>query len=145
MTPLTSNIMSLGQEARYTMASCFLVGSILVLTGVAMGLKVGRRVIAPSVRGHPTYSILGDDIVLPYRLEMAGMGAMMVSAGIYSFTSFHSTSASLGGWLTGAIAVGCALTIPRHYRAVEDFQRWDYVLISEAQARIGEAGEGHAG
>lgn len=139
-SPLTSNVLSLGSSARYTMATCFLVGSTLVLIGVAMGLKVGRRTIAPRICDHPTYSVLGDDIVLPYRLEMAGMGAMMVSSGIYSWTSFHSTSASLGGWLTLVITIGCAMTIPIFYRAVKDFEKWDNVLITEAQSRIEGAG-----
>lgn len=140
---LTSNVVALGDQARYTMASCFLVGSVLVLTGVVLGLRVGPLTIKPSVADHATASVLGDDIVLPYRLEMAGMGAMVVSSGIYSWTSFGSTTGSLGGWLTGGIALACALTTTSFYRAVEVFQRWDNTLITEAQARL-EAGDGCA-
>lgn len=143
--PLTSNVITLGSEARYTMASCFLVGSGLVLTGVASGLKVGRRTIMPQVRDHPTCAILGDDIVFPYRVEMAGMSAMMVSSAIYSWTSFQSTTGSLGGWLTGGIALACALTIHQFYRAIQAFQKWDFVLISEAMARLEKGGTCDAG
>lgn len=139
--PLTSNVASLGDEARYTMASCFLVGSALVLAGVVSGGQVGGRTIMPSVADHPTASVLGDDIVFPYRIEMAGMSAMMVSSGIYSWTSFNTTTGSLGGWLTGGIAVACALTIDQFYRSVEAFQKWDHILISEAKARIDKAGD----
>lgn len=139
--PLTSNVLTLGDEARYTMATCFLVGSAIVLTGVALGARVGRWTVARDVSEHLTAKWLGDDIVLPYRLEMAGMGAMMVSSSIYAWTSFQSTTGSLGGWLTLCIAVLCGLSVISFYRAVKVFQRWDTTLISEAEARL-EAGDG---
>lgn len=137
---LTSNVMALGDEARYTMATCFLVGSAIVLTGVALGARVGRWVVARDVSEHVTATWLGDDIVLPYRLEMGGMGAMAVSSGIYSWTSFQSTTGSLGGWLTLGIALLSGLSVIPFYRAVEVFQRWDTTLIMEATARL-EAGD----
>jgi hypothetical protein len=136
---LTSNVTVLGDSARYTMATCFLVGSVIVLSGALLGAHVGRWVIAREVSEHLTAQWLGDDIVLPYRVEIAGMSAMAVSSGIYSWTSFQSTAGSLGGWLTGGIAVLCGLSVISFYRAVTVFQRWDHTLISEAEARL-EAG-----
>jgi hypothetical protein len=137
---LTSNVLALGDVARYTMATCFFVGSVLVLTGVALGSRLGPWRIARRVRYHATASVLGDDIVLPYRIEMGGMSAMAVSSGIYAWTSFQSTAGSLGGWLTLGIAVLCVLSVISFYRAAEVFQRGDTTLIREAEARL-EAGD----
>lgn len=133
---LTSNVLTLGDQARYTMATCFLVGSILVLTGSALGLRVGSKHVGVGIHDHLTASILGDDVVLPYRLAMAGMGAMVVSSTIYAWTSFQSTTGSLGGWLTGGMAAWCLTCIVTFSKALSVFRRQDALLISEAQARI---------
>lgn len=135
---LTSNVKVLGDQARYTMAICFLIGSIIVLTGATLGLRLGVKdwVIKRDVSEHLTDRALGDDIVLPYRVEMAGLSAMFVSSSIYSWTSFQSTTGSLGGWLTLGIAVCCGLSVISFYRAVKVFQQWDHTLISEAEARL---------
>jgi hypothetical protein len=133
---LTSNVTVLGATPRYTMGTCFLIGSTLVMLGALMGAKVGKHVINPDVRDHLTAGVLGDDIVFPYRLSMAGMSAMIVSAGIYTWTSFQSTAGSLGGWLTAGIVVLCVTSIPWFYVTVRRFQKWDHLLITEAQARV---------
>jgi hypothetical protein len=142
---LTSNVIALGDSARYTMATGFLVGVLLVLCGAAMGSKIFGWTVKFDVSDHITAKWLGDDIVLPYRIEMAGMGAMSVSSSLYSFTSFGSTSGSLGGWLTGGIAVASILSIMQWSNAIGLFQKWDHTLISEAEARLEEAGDGDAG
>lgn len=136
---LTSNVLTLGDEARYTMATCFLVGSTLVLIGVVLGLKVGPWRLGQGTHNHATASVLGDDIALPYRLEMAGMFAIAVSSGIYSWTSFQFTTGSFGGWLSLGVALLCTSSISIWYRAVAAFQQWDHTLITEAMARL-EAG-----
>lgn len=134
---LTSNVSVLGDSARYTMATCFFVGSLLVLTGATLGTRIGRWTMGGKVSDHPTHAVLGDDITLPYRLSMAGMGAMTVSSGIYAWTSFQSTTGSLGGWLTGGIAALCAITIIWFYRAVDQFTRWDQLLTERYRVRAG--------
>lgn len=140
---LTSNVSALGAQTRFTMAICFAVGSFLVLTGATLGMRVGKWRVVHGVHEHLTSSVLGDDIVLPYRLAMAGMGAMAVSLSIYSSTSFKSTTGSLGGWLTGVLAIACAITIPWFYRRVRQFERWDATLISDALTRL-ELGDDRA-
>lgn len=134
--PLTSNVASLGMQTRFTMASCFLVGSTLVLASAALGARVWRWRIAPAVHDHLTCEVLGDDISLPYRLSMAGMFATAVSMAIYAATSFKSTTGSLGGWLTGMLAAACVITIPWFYVRVRTFTRNDATLISDAMARL---------
>lgn len=138
---LTSNVLAIGDQARYTMATCFFVGSILVLIGSSLGLTVRRYTVAEQVSTHATASVLGDDIVFPYRLSMAGMGAMIVSSSIYFYTSFGNTFGSLGGWLTLAITTASIGSIVTFYRAVTTFERWDRILISEARARIADRGD----
>lgn len=133
---LTSNVSALGESTRLTMSTCFLVGSSLVLIGSALGMNVFGRCLRPATCEHLTSAVLGADITLPYRLEMAGMGATAISLMIYSTTSFKSTTGSLGGWLTGGLAIACVLTIPWFYRRVSQFEKWDATLISEAKARL---------
>lgn len=140
---LTSNVTALGDSPRYTMATCFLIGSVLMLAGATLGLRIGRRRLSPHVHDHLTAEVLGDDIVFPYRLSMAGMGAMIVSSSIYWWTSFQSTFGSLGGWLTLAITSICVVCIPWFLIAAHRFTKWDRILITEAQARI-DAGESSA-
>lgn len=142
---LTSNVTALGNTPRYTMAVCFLVGSALVLTGVALGARVGPWTVKRDVVEHVTAKWLGDDVVLPYRIEMAGLSAMAVSSSIYAWTSFQSTAGSLGGWLTLGIAVLCGLSVVSFYRALEVFQKWDTTLISEAEARLKAGDDADAG
>jgi hypothetical protein len=132
---LTSNVTALGETTRTTMATCFFVGSSLVVIGAALGMDVFGRCLRPSTCEHLTSSVLGDDITLPYRLSMAGMSATSIALMIYSTTSFQSTG-SLGGWLTGALAVASAITVPWFYRRVRQFEKWDATLISEAKSRL---------
>lgn len=134
--PLTSNVISLGQGARFTMASCFMVGSALVLIGSMLGATFGRWTINPTTKDHLTAEVLGDDIVFPYRVAMAGWAALTVSLGIYAWTSFQVTIGSLGGWFT-AIGTGASIgTILTLNRAAKVFEKWDYILISEAHAAV---------
>lgn len=134
---LTSNVASLGVQTRYTMSTCFLVGASLCLVGASLGLKVRGRVIMDAVRNHLTSEVLGDDITLPYRLEIAGMSAIGISFVIYAWTSFQTTYGSLGGWLTALLAVGCGVTSLWFNNRVRTFAKQDGVLIADAQARLG--------
>lgn len=134
--PLTSNVISLGQGARFTMASCFMVGSALVMLGSLLGATFGRWTISPTTKCHLTSDVLGDDVVLPYRVGMAGWAALMVSLAIYAGTSFQVTIGSLGGWFT-AIGAGASIgTILALHKAAAVFEKWDYILISEALAAV---------
>jgi hypothetical protein len=133
---LTSNVLILGDQARYTMATCFFVSSLLVLTGATLGSRVGKWTVKRDVAEHLTAKWLGDDIVLPYRIEMAGMSAGIVSSTIYFATSFTNTAGSLGGWLTMGISILCAMSIPQWNRAVRVFELWDYTLVTEARGRL---------
>lgn len=140
---LTSNVTALGTPTRYTMATCFLVGSTLVLIGASLGAKLGPLRIMPKVADHLTSEVLGDDVALPYRLSMSGMFAIAVAMTIYSMTSFQSTTGSLGGWLTGGLAIACIVMEPLLYHRVQTFEKWDSTLITEAMTRLGrvDAGE----
>ncbi|MGK2880615.1 MAG: hypothetical protein ACSLE6_07400 [Mycobacterium sp.] len=135
-SPLTSNVIALAPQTRYTMAGCFIVGSMLAMIGSLLGAHVGRWTFGKNVREHLTAPVLGDDVGLPYRVAIAGLSATMVSFAIYSETSFQSTAGSLGGWLTGSLAAACILTIVMLYRSMRTFEKWDSVLISEAKARL---------
>ena len=134
---LTSNVMSLGGGPRFTMGLCFLVGSTLVITSALLGTHVGWFRIMPSVFDHPTADVLGDDVVLPYRIGMAGMGATATSSFIYSVTSFQSTTGSLGGWLTGMVCAACIVSIPWFFHRTTLFNRHNGVLIADAKVRLG--------
>lgn len=142
--PLTSNVVAMGHTARYAMATCFLVGSTLILIGALMGTRIGRWIFMPKVRDHLTSEVLGDDVSLPYSLAMVGLGATMVSALIYSSTSFKSTTGSLGGWLTGALALACIITAPLLNLLRKRFEGNDSRLITEALARL-NGGDDDAG
>lgn len=136
---LTSNVTSLTGATRTTMAWTFLIGSLIVLASCTLGMRVFGRTIKSAVRDHPTCDALGDDISLPYRLATAGLATVAVGAGIYSLTSFTSatgTTASLGGWLTGGVAVMSTLTIGLMHTRTRFFEKWDAVLIHEARARM---------
>lgn len=135
--PLTSNVAAMSMLMRHTMAACFVIGAALMLTGAALGVRfAGRWTIAPRVRHHATAPMLGDDVSLPYRLGSAGMFALAISMGIYSLTSFQSTTGSLGGWLTGLLAIAAALTILWLFTRTRDFERNEATLLAEVQARI---------
>lgn len=135
--PLTSNVVSLGEGARFTMASCFMVGSALVLIGSSLGATVlGRWTISPATKDHLTAEVLGDDIVLPYRVGMAGWAALTMSLSIYAWTSFQVTIGSLGGWFTAIGSAASLGTILALYRAATVFEKWDRTLISEAAAAV---------
>lgn len=138
---LTSNVTALGSQTRYTMATCFLVGSVLVLAGATLGARVGRRRIVPSIHDHITAEVLGDDITLPYWLACAGLFATSVAAAIYSWTSFGSTTGSLGGWLTGTMAFACWGTIAGLVSRNQAFATHNALLISEAIAQIERRGD----
>ncbi|MGA5467191.1 hypothetical protein [Mycobacterium sp. NPDC050041] len=138
--PLTSNVASLSVSTRYTMAGCFLVGASMMLIGALLGAEIGRWRVMRSVHDHMTCEVLGDDIVFPYWVGIAGMGTTMVSLSIYSWTSFRSTTGSLGGWLTAALALACFITIPWFFTRLRKFERDDADLIARAKARL-EAGQ----
>jgi hypothetical protein len=138
--PLTSNVLALGHGARYTMATCFAVGSGMVLCGALLGARFGRWQIMRRVRDHVTCEILGDDIALPYWLSIGGGFAVAVSWGIYSQTSFKSTTGSLGGWLTLTLCLAFASILPKLYKRIHRFQREEKTLIREAIASLQERG-----
>jgi hypothetical protein len=96
----------------------------------------GKWTISPSTKDHLTSEVLGDDIVLPYRVGMAGWAALTVSLGIYAWTSFQVTVGSLGGWFTAIGSIASFGTILAFYRAVTVFEKWDTTLISEAHAAV---------
>lgn len=138
--PLTSNVTALGLQTRYTMATCFLVGSTLVLASSTLGARIGRYRIMRRVHDHITGDVLGDDITLPYWLSSAGLFAVGVAMGIYASTSFKSTTGSLGGWLTATLALACAGTIAQLVVRIQAFTRHNDLLITEAIAQIERRG-----
>lgn len=143
--PVTSNIASLDQGTRFTMAVCFLIGSVCVLTGSVMGSHLWRWDIVPGVSEHIAAPRLGDDIRLPYMFGVLGMFAIGVSTAIYSTTSFSSTLGSLGGWLTSSIATACALMGWEYIKRIRQYSRTLKVVVSEAVANVIARGEDDAG
>lgn len=133
---LTSNVIGMSDQQRYSMAVCFLVGSTLALTGAAMGLQRNGYGFMRGVSDNITSSRLGDDVQLPYTFGAAAMVAMSVSLGIYAWTSFHSTVGSLGGWLTGAMTFGCAEMLGVFVFRIRQFTRVRRGVITEAVQRI---------
>lgn len=133
---VTSNVAEMSVVTRYTMGVCFIIGSTLVLTASTLGVQVGRWTIAPRVRHHATAPLLGDDISLPYRLACAGLFAVCVSMAIYSWNSFQSTTGSLGGWLTGLLAIFAVVTAPMLFRRIREFERNEAMLLAEVRTRI---------
>lgn len=142
---VTNNIAELAAVTRYTMAGCFLIGSSLVLTGALLGTRLGHWHLARRVRNHPTAALLGDDITLPYWLSIFGLFAVSVSMGIYSSTSFKTTTGSLGGWLTATLAFAAMATLPLLYRRITEFERNEATLLTEVQAKIERDGHADAG
>jgi hypothetical protein len=132
----TNNVADLSNLTRTTMAICFIVGATLVLAGTMLGGRVGPWRIARHIHDHPTAVLLGDDIALPYRFGCAGLACVSVSMGIYSSTSFHTTTGSLGGWLTAVLAVASAVGIATLYFRIREFERNEATLIGEVMARM---------
>lgn len=133
---ITSNLAVLSAQTRFTMAAAFLVGSTLVLSGAAMGVRVRRWAILPRVHDNIASARLGDDIRLPYTFAAIGMFAMAVSMGIYSSTSFGSTAGSLGGWITGVSAAACLVMLCVFYRRIRQYSRTLTVVIDRAVANV---------
>lgn len=137
---LTAPIAAMGNSTRITLGIGFMVGSALVLAGAALGAQIGRLTIMPSVHDHLTSDVIGDDIVLPYRIAMAGMSATATSALIYADVSFGDTISELGEYLTAAIVASCCITIPWFWSRVRTFSRNDALLIAEARERLARSG-----
>lgn len=136
-SPVTSNVASLPGVTRMTIATCFIIGSTLVLSGSAMGIRVGRWTLLKGIHDNMTSSMLADDIRLPYTFNIAGLIAIGVSSGIYSWTSFGSTLGSLGGWLTGVgIATPSAILITMLFVRIRRYDRARTTLINEAVNQI---------
>lgn len=141
---LTSNVLSLGASTRWTMATCFIVGAVLVLAGSLMGARVGPWRIRRKVVDHVTCEILGDDVTVPYGFGIAGGFAVAVSMGIYASTSFQSTTGSLGGWLTLGGTVAFALLAAQLWGRMRRFEREDRILIADATASLLDRGDDNA-
>lgn len=139
-SPVTSNVASLNDQTRLTMALCFLVGSSLVLVGSAMGVKLFRWTVVAGIRDNMTSPMLGDDIRLPYMFAVMGLFAVGVSMGIYSSTSFETTVGSLGGWITGWAALMCVVLVPWFIYRIRRYIISRDLLIAEAVANILERG-----
>ena len=133
---ITSNLAVLSGQTRFTMAAAFLVGSTLVLSGAAMGARLWRCTIVPGVRDNIASARLGDDIRLPYMFAAIGMFSMGISMGIYSSTSFQSTTGSLGGWITGVSAVACAVMLAVFYRRIRQYSRTLTVVVDQAVTNV---------
>lgn len=133
---VTNNVAALSALTRVTMASCFIVGATFVLAGSLMGVRVGKWTFRRRVRDHPTAPLLGDDITVPYWLGMAGLLCVSMSMGIYSSTSFHTTTGSLCGWLTATLAGASAAGIVHLYQLVREFERHETVLVAEVMAHL---------
>lgn len=136
---LTSNVSVLEPATRYTMATCFTLGSTMMLVSSAMGVKIGKRYFMRRIADHPTCNILGDNIVVPYILGRAGLATIAIASEIYSATSFTNTTGSLGGWLTFAVAVASATCIAMMWQRTRSFEREDETLLSEAIKRRAQA------
>lgn len=138
---VTSNLESLSYQTRFTMAASFLVGSTLVLTGAAMGARIGRWMIVRRVRDNIASARLGDDVRVPYMFAAIGMFTMAASFGIYASTSFQSTTGSLGGWMTGVSAAVCVLMLVVFYRRLRQYSRTLTVVIDQAVANVISRGD----
>lgn len=133
---VTSNVATLGESTRFTMASCFLVGATLVLIGAMMGLHVRNWDIVPGVSDHIAAARLGDDIRLPYTFGGIGMVAIGISTFIYGETSFQSTWGSLGGWWTMCISFACVGMAVVFFRRIRQFSRALKAVVEEAVANV---------
>lgn len=134
--PITSNLATLNQQTKMTMASCFIIGAALVLSGSAMGIKIGRWTVLTSIRDNITSPMLADDIRLPYLFGCAGAFAIGTSMAIYATTSFRSTLGSLGGWMTALAAIGCTWLFGQYFFRIRRYDRARTALIDRAVAQI---------
>lgn len=132
---LTNNVSALDAGTRYTMATCFALGSMMMLGAALMGVKIGKRYVMRRIADHPTCEILGDNIAVPYIMARAGLATLAIAAEIYSVTSFRSTTGSLGGWLTSGVAAACVACIVMMSRRTRSFEREDRTLLSEVVKR----------
>lgn len=132
----TSNVTSMGTVTRYTMATCFLIGAVLILTGATMGSRLGRWRFARHVHDHPTSPLLGDDVSLPYLVGCTGLLCVAVSMSIYAWTSFGSTTGSLGGWLTMTLAGSSIVMLGMLWNLSREFEHNEQILLAEVNARI---------
>jgi hypothetical protein len=133
---ITSNLASLPPASKFAMAACFLVGSTLVLCGAAMGARIGRWTFLSGIRDNIASSMLGDDIRLPYSFGAVGKFAIFVSMTIYGFTSFSSTTASLGGWMTSAFAFTSLILLVQFILRIRVYNQARALLIAQAVARL---------
>lgn len=138
--PLPSNLDILSTTTKYLMASCFIIGSTLVLTGSAMGARIGRWRILKGVHDNLTSSRLGDDIRLPYSFAGVGMFAVSVAMGIYASTSFGSTAGSLAGWISAWAVAMCIWLLNLFYLRVQIYERARTITIDTAVQNLEERG-----
>lgn len=134
--PITSNLATLNHQTKMTMASCFIIGSALVLSGSAMGIRIGRWTLLDSIRDNMTSPMLADDIRLPYLFGCAGAFGTGTSMAIYASTSFRSTWGSLGGWMTALAAVACVWLFAQLFLRIRRYGRARTALIDRAVAQI---------
>lgn len=138
---LTSNVVGMNGLTRLMMAACFMVGSTLALSGAAMGLHVGRFSLLRGIHDNIASARLSDDVRMPYTFGAIGMFCMIISCGIYAWTSFASTTGSLGGWLTlcGGAAASAAL-MAEFIRRIRIYVLVRARVINEAVASIVKRG-----
>jgi hypothetical protein len=136
----TSNIAALSVPARMIMATCFLIGSTLVLLGALMGARFGETfTILKGIHDNITSARLGNDVRLPYTFSCSGLMSIAVAMAIYASTSFNSTLGSLGGWMTGCSVIMCVVLICMFVDRIRRYSRTRALLIGQAITRIERA------
>lgn len=109
-TGFMTNLSSVSDTTKASLATCLLVGSGLSLVGSVLGK--GHLKLYRSISKNIVSDFLGDDIRMPYVLGWAGQASIMVSMWFYAVSVAIDSPRRLFGTLGGmmSLVVGCVCT-----------------------------------
>jgi hypothetical protein len=135
----SSNLAGLSWSTQQALGLCVLVGSTLALVGLSLGAPVWRWRIAGAVSRNVMSPMLGDDIRLPYTLGCTGLFSIFVSMGFYDWTIVSTSPdkllGTLGGGISGAIALMCITLAVEFIARIRAYMRAYDNLLTEARRR----------
>lgn len=130
-----SYLAALSWSTQQALGLCLLLGSTLALTGLMLGLRVGRWRIARRVHTNVVSTVLGDDIRLPYMLGWAGLLSIAVSMWFYAITII-TFAYPLGSAISAAIGCMCLTLAYRFAGQIRRYSRDREHLVAEAVAHL---------
>jgi hypothetical protein len=136
LAPPTGNLASADELQQKLLAGTFLVGSSLTMIGSALGLKVGRWIIARGIADNIVSPRLCDDVRIPYAFACSGWIMTALGMAVYAATAMPRTLATLGGWFSVFTVVMAVGLIPQFYFRIGKYLRAKTVVIAEALAEI---------